>query len=44
MVEGFELLEPMDVVWTDGALPDGASGGHQQLLVVTLTDELIERI
>lgn len=44
MVECFELLEAMHVLWTDGALPDGSSGGHQQLLVVRLTDELVERI
>ena len=44
MVERFELLEAMDVLRTDGALPDGSGGGHQQLLVVRLTDELIQRI
>jgi len=44
VVDGFQLLEAMDVFRADSALPDSSSGGRQQLLVVRLADELVQRI
>jgi len=44
MVECLELLESMHVFRADGALPDRAGSRHQQLLVVGLADELVERV
>ena len=44
MVECLELLESMHVLRADGALPDRAGSRHQQLLVVGLADELVERV
>ena len=40
----FELLEAQHVFLADGALPDGASSGGEQLLVVALVEELRERV
>lgn len=44
VVDRLQLLETMQILRTDSALPDGASGGRQQLFVVGLADQLIQRI
>lgn len=43
-VDGLKLLETRHILWTDGTLPDGSSGGSQQVLVLRLADECHQRV
>ena len=44
MIDSFELVETSHVLRTDGALPDRSGRSHQQLFIVSLTDQLVERV